>query len=140
MEVTANAIQLVNSRQNILFTETPVKGNQKCIIHREGSGLITLRGLTNQNFARFRITFGGNIAVPEDETPEPISVAVSISGEPIATSTAIISTAIVDRYFNVSSFAIVDVPKGAYSTIAVENTSPIPINVQNANLTVERIA
>lgn len=139
MEVTANAIQLVNSRQNILFTETPILGS-KCIAHREGSGLITLRGLTNQNFARFRVTFNGNIAVPTGQTVGAISVAVAISGEPIATSNSIVTPAAVDEYFNVSSFAIINVPKGCCATISVENTSAIPINVQNANLSVERVA
>jgi hypothetical protein len=45
MEVTANALQTVNAGQNVLFTETAVKGNCS-IVHREGSGLVTLRGLT----------------------------------------------------------------------------------------------
>lgn len=140
MEITANAIQTVALGQNILFTETPISGNLKCIIHREGSGLVTLRGLTNQNFARFHVHFGGNIAIPTGETVGSISIAVAIDGEPIATSTAITTPAAVDEYFNVSSFATINVPRGCCVTIAVENTSTIPINVQNANLTVDRVA
>lgn len=140
MEITANAIQTVNLGQNILFTDTPIWGNNKCIIHREGSGLVTLRGLTNQNFARFHIHFGGNIAVPTGGTVGEIQIAVAIDGEPVATSTAIVTPAAVDEYFNVASFATINVPKGCCVTIAVENTSTIPINVQNANLTVDRVA
>ena len=48
-----------------------------------------------------------------------------------------------DAYFNVTSAAIIDVPKGCCFSISVENVSaagtdtPAPtINVQNANLTV----
>lgn len=138
-EYTATAIQLVGLNQNILFSDTPVAGT-KCIVHREGSGLVTLRGLTNQNFARYKITFGGNIAVPTGETVGAISIAVAISGESIASSNAVVTPAAVDEYFNVASFATINVPKGCCVTIAIENTSTIPINVQNANLIVERVA
>ena len=73
---------------------------------------------------------------------------IAISGEPIATSRAIVTPAAVENYFNVTSTAIITVPKGCCFTVAVENTSApaIPggaapeINVQNANLVVSRIA
>lgn len=82
MEITANALQTVESNQNILFTETAVNGNCS-IIHREGSGLVSMRGLTSQNRARFRVSFGGNIAVPANETAGPISLAIAVNGEAV---------------------------------------------------------
>lgn len=139
MEITSNAIQIVTAGNNVIFTDTAVPG-QKCIMHREGSGLVTLRGITNQCFARFFINFGGNIAVPTGQTVGAISLAISISGEPVNTSSAIVTPAAVDEYFNVSSSLYVTVPKGCCLTIAVENTSDIPINIQNANLIVTRVA
>lgn len=61
MEITANALQTVEANQNVLFTDTAVCGSCS-IIHRDGSGLVTLRALpNNQCRARFRVTFGGNI-------------------------------------------------------------------------------
>ena len=45
-EYTANTAQVVDVNQNILFTDTPVGGSGS-IVHREGSGLVTLRGITN---------------------------------------------------------------------------------------------
>jgi len=45
MEITANALQTVLEDQNVLFTETPVSGNCS-IMHRDGSGLTALRGMT----------------------------------------------------------------------------------------------
>jgi len=45
MEITANAAQIVNVDQNVVFTETAVRGNGS-IMHREGSGIVTLRALT----------------------------------------------------------------------------------------------
>lgn len=46
MELTANAIQEVAVNQSINFTDTVVKGNCS-MLHREGSGLVTLRGITD---------------------------------------------------------------------------------------------
>lgn len=139
MELTANAIQTVLPSQNILFTETPVCG-AKCIQHRVGSGLITLRGLTNQCNARFLVTFGANIAVPNGETVGAISLAIAIDGEPISSSNMIVTPAAVDEYFNVSRSIYITVPKGCCFTIAVENTSTIPVNIQDANIIATRVS
>lgn len=139
MEITANAIQLVQSNQNVLFTETAVAGNSS-IVHREGSGLVSMRGLTQQNRARFRVSFGGNIAIPTDETVGPISLAIAINGEAIPATTMIVTPTVVDAYFNVFSAIFLDVPSGCCSQVSVKNISEIPVNVQNANLIVERVA
>lgn len=139
MEITANAIQLVQSNQNVLFTETAVAGNSS-IVHREGSGLVSIRGLTQQNRARFKVSFGGNIAIPAEETVGPISLAIAINGEAIPSTTMIVTPTVVDAYFNIFSAIFLDVPSGCCSQISVKNISEIPVNVQNANLIVERVA
>ena len=139
MEITANAIQLVQSNQNVLFTETAVAGNSS-IVHREGSGLVSIRGLTQQNRARFKVSFGGNIAVPTGETVGPISLAIAINGEAIPSTTMIMTPTVVDAYFNIFSAIFLDVPSGCCSQVSVKNISEIPVNVQNANLIVERVA
>jgi hypothetical protein len=82
MELTSNALQTVLPNQSVYFTDTPIDGNCS-ILHRSGSGLVTLKGLTNQCRARYRISFGANIAVPTGETVGPISLAIAIEGEPI---------------------------------------------------------
>lgn len=94
-EYTANTAQTVNANNNVLLTSTPVKGSNS-IIHREGSGLVTLRGITQQCRARFKVTFGGNIAVPTGGTAEAISLAIAINGEPITTTTMIETPAAVN--------------------------------------------
>ena len=58
-EFTYVPIQLVDEDENVTFNATPVRGC-KCIDHREGSGIVTLRGLTDCCFARYRVSFGGN--------------------------------------------------------------------------------
>jgi hypothetical protein len=139
MEITANAIQTVASNQNVLFTETPVDGSCS-ILHREGSGLVTLRGITNQCRARFKAFFSGNIAIPTGGTVEPISLAIAINGEAVATTTMIQTPAAVEEYANVASAVYLDVPAGCCLTVSVTNTSDEAINVQNANLIIERVA
>lgn len=140
MEITANAVQTVVEHENVVFTSTSVPGSA-CIIHREGSGLVTLRGLTSgQCRARFRVTFGGNIAVPTGGTAGAISVAIAINGEPVQTSSMIVTPAAVNEYFNVYRSILLDVPRGCCSQVSVENTSGADILVQNANLTIERVA
>lgn len=137
-EYTYAALQTVASGQNVIFTETPVAPS-RCIVHREGSGVVTLRGLTNcQSRARFRVSFGANIAVPDGGTAGAISVALAIAGEPLPASTAIVTPAAVNEFFNVSVDTFIDVSAGCCVTIAVENTSAQAISVQNANLIVTR--
>ena len=148
-EYVYNPIQLVQPNQNVLL-DSSIPCNRGYVIHREGSGILTLRGIVNGCgcFARYQVTFNGNIAVPEDGTVGPIAVALAIDGEPIQTSRAIVTPAAVDEYFNVTSTAIITVPKGCCYTVSVVNASfgetaadpATAINVQNANVVVSRIA
>ena len=140
MEITANAVQTVAAGSNVTFTETPISGNCS-IIHTDGSGLVKLRGLTStQCRARFKVYFGANIAVPTGGTAGAISLALSVDSEPVATTTMIATPAAVGEYFNVSSSIYLDVPACCCSTLGVRNIGTAAINVQNANLIVERVA
>lgn len=139
MEITANALQTVPANQNVLFSETAVAGNYS-IVHREGSGLVSIRGLTQQNRARFRVSFGGNIALPADGTAGPISLAIAINGEAIPTTTMTVTPTAVEAFFNVFSAIFLDVPSGCCSQVSVKNISDVDVDVQNANLIVERVA
>ena len=138
-EFTANALQTVAIGQNVLLTETPVCGSN-CIVHRAGSGNVTLRGITQQCKARYKVSFGGNIAIPTGGTVGSISIAIAIDGEPLASATATATPAAVENFFNVFTAVFIEVPKGCCVTVAVENTSTQAINVQNANMIVERVA
>lgn len=142
-EYTSNAVQTVGVGQNVLFTDAPIPCTKGYVIHREGSGLFTLRGIVNNCngcFARYKVSFGANIAIPTDGTVESISLALAIDGEPIPTSSVISTPAAVEEYDNVYASIFITVPRGCCYTIAVENTSPQAISVQNANLIVERTA
>lgn len=135
-----SATQEVAIGQNILFTETPVCGNCN-IMHRDGSGVVTLRGSNSCcNTAKYKVTFGGNIAVAEGGTVGEISVAIALSGEPLYSATASATPAAEGEFFNVFTQAVISVPCNCCLTVAVENTSAdTAIDVANASLVVERI-
>jgi len=149
-EYAFNPVQIVEPNQNVIL-DTVIPCNKGYVYHREQSGILILRGIVNcpqACFARYQVTFNGNIALPEGATVGPIAVALAIDGEPIQTSRAIITPAAVDEYGNVTSTAIITVPRGCCFTVTVENVSAPAapggvapeINVQNANLVVSRIA
>lgn len=156
-EYAYNPVQLVEPNQNVIL-DTVIPCNKGFVYHRNQSGIVILRGIVNNPsgcFARYQVTFNGNIALPDGATVGPISVALAIDGEPIQTSRAIVTPAATatdpptaENFFNVTSTAIITVPKGCCFSVAVENTSgpatpggvAPEILVQNANVTVSRIA
>lgn len=157
-EFTYNPVQLVQPNQPVVLN-TSIGCPRGYVLHRNESGIVTLRGIVNNpcgNFARYQVTFNGNIAIPDGGTVGPISIALALDGEPILTSRAIVTPAATatdpptqENFFNVTSTAIITVPKCCCFNVSVENTSesatpattPAPaILVQNANLTVTRIA
>ena len=141
-EYVYNPIQEVEDGQNVLLQDS-IPCNRGYVIHRNGSGILTLRGIVNNpcaKFARYKVEFNGNIAIPTGGTAGEISLALAIDGEPLQTSCARVTPTVVNAYFNVTSVANITVPDGCCLTISIENTSGVPINVQNANLTVDRTA
>lgn len=138
-EFTNANIVSVAAGQNVPLTETAVTG-KPCIVHREGAGIVTLRGLTQQCKARFRVAFGANIAIPTGGTVEDITAALAINGEALNSATAIVTPAAVENYFNIYVSAIVEVPKGCCVTVAMKNTSAQAVSFANSNMTVDRIS
>ena len=142
VELTANAAQTVASGQNVLFTDSPVKCNRGYVVHRDGAGLVTLRGFCGgcSNFARYKVLFIGNISIPTGGTVESISVALSLGGEAIQQTTATVTPAAAGSTFNVATAAFVDVPRNCCASLAIKNISAQAISVANANLMIERVA
>ena len=138
-EFTNANIVSVAAGQNVPLTETAVTG-KPCIVHREGAGIVTLRGLTQQCKARFKVSFGANIAIPTGGTVEAITAALVINGEALNSATATVTPAAVENYFNIYVSAIVEVPKCCCVTVAMENTSAQAVSFANSNMTVDRIS
>lgn len=150
-EFLANAVQEVALNAPIIFTAS-IPCTKGYVYHEDETGNFILRGIVNNQcncFAHYQVTFNGNIAIPESGTVAPIAVAITVNGEPRLTSRAIITPAAVNEYGNVTSTAIIKVPKGCCFSLSVDaipastdpTVTPAPvINVQNANLTIARIA
>lgn len=144
-EYSAAGLQAVAPNQNVLFNETPVGGGN-CIMQREGSGLITLRGMVRNGGcncgrkARYKVTFGANIAVPAGGTAGAISLAIALNGETVPSTEMIVTPAAVAEFFNVGASIFVEVPVGCCTQLSIKNTSTQDVSVQNANVIVERVA
>lgn len=148
-EYLANAVQSVALNSPIVFSAS-IPCTRGCVYHEDETGIFTLRGITNNCFARYQVVFNGNIAIPEGGEVTPIAIAITVQGEQRPASRAIFVPAAVDTYGNVTSTAIITVPKGCCFTLAVDYVdattddpavTPTPlIEVQNANLVITRIA
>lgn len=148
-EYLANSgVQTVDLNAPIIFTAS-IPCNKNYIYHEDETGIFILKGNTNNCFARYQLTFNGNIALPTGSTVTPIALAIAVNGEPRTSSRAIFTPAAVDEYGNVTSTAIVTVPRGccfsasirAVSGVTNATDEPAPtINVINANLVINRIA
>ncbi len=146
-EYLANSPQPVSLNDPVLFTAS-IPCTKGYLYHEDDTGIFILRGITPNCFARYQVTFNGNIALPEGGTVGPIAVAIAVNGEPRPTSRAIFTPAAVDEYGNVTSTAIITVPRGCCFSLSVRSVSavaptetPAPtINVQNANLVINRVA
>ena len=149
-EYLANAVQAVGLNAPIVFTAS-IPCTKGCVYHEDETGIFILKGVTNNCFARYQLVFNGNIALPTDAAEiVPIAIAIAVNGEERPTSRAIFTPAAVDEYGNVTSTCIVTVPKGCCfsasvravdATVLDATTDPATaINVQNANLVINRIA
>ena len=145
---------LANGRQSIPLN-TPIeftasipctRGN---VLHENGTGIFILKGNTNQCFATYKVTYTGNIAITEGGTVTPIATALVVNGEPRLVSRAISTPAAAEEFNNVTSTAIIKVPRGCCFTLAVEyvsgitdgTTVPTPVIDQiNGSVDINRIA
>ena len=147
-EYLANAVQEIALNAPAIFTAS-IPCRRGYIYHEDETGIFILRGITNQCFATYQVTFNGNIAIPEGGTAGPIAVAITVNGEPRLTSKAVFTPAAVEEFGNVTSTAIIRVPRGCCFSLSVESVpattdptaTPAPvIEMQNANLVINRIA
>lgn len=147
-EYSANAVQTVNPGETVVFTEAPVPCNRGFVRHRDGSGSFLLSGFVpntgcgcrcnRKNTADYLVDFGANIAIPTGQAVGPISLAIVIDNSTVPATTMTVTPAAVEEFFNVSRAANAQIWRGCCETVAVRNTSDIPILVQNANILFSR--
>lgn len=154
-EFLYNPVQEVALNAPILF-DTSIPCNRGNVYHEGQTGNFILKGVRSNNggcgcnqFAQYQVTFNGNIAIHTGGTVTPIAVAITVNGEPRLTSRAIFTPAAVAEYGNVTSTAIIKVPRCCCFSLSVDavpattdpTVTPAPvIEVQNANLTITRIS
>lgn len=150
-EFLYNDIQEVSLYSPVLFRAS-IPCNRGYVYHEDETGNFILKGVVNNGcakYAHYQVTFNGNIAIPTGGTVTPIAISLSVNGEPRLTSRAIYTPAAVEEYGNVTSTAIIKVPRGCCFNLGIESipasadptVTPAPvIDVQNANLTIARIA
>lgn len=142
--------QNVGASQNVLLNSR-IPCNCGFVLHREGSGIITLRGIVNnpwERFARYQIVYQANIALPTGAVAtSPIALSIAINGESDNASLAISTPGVVEQYNSVGGATFVDVPRGCCYTISLKNSVASadagyvqqPILVQNANVVIDRV-
>lgn len=137
IELIQTAVVTVPVRQTVPFNETVVKSG--CAeLHRAGAANVRL-----VKSGRYLITFSGNIAVPTGETVGEISLGIAADGSVMPGSIMRATPAAVEQYFNVSTQHYIDVPDCCGNVccvdVSVQNTSDIPVLVDNANVTAVRV-
>lgn len=151
-EFLYNEVQTVALYSPVIF-RTSIPCNKGLVYHEDETGNFILSGANNSNccnrYAHYQVTFNGNIAIPEGAEVTPIAIALTVNGEPRYVSRAIFTPAEAEEYGNVTSTAIIKVPRCCCFSLGIEavpastdpEVTPAPlIDVQNANLTIARIA
>ena len=146
-EYLANAVQQVSNNAPIIFSAS-IPCTKGYVYHEDETGIFILRGITaGQCYATYQITFNGNVALPTGATVVPIAISIMVNGEQRQTSKAIYTPAAVEDFGNLTSTAIIKVPRGCCFSLSIDavpaNTVDTPadvIEVQNANLVINRIA
>ena len=143
-----NAVQNVALNNPIIFSAS-IPCTKGYVYHEDETGNFILRGATPNCFARYQITFNGNVAIPTGGAVTPVAVAITLNGDARPTSRAIFVPAAVNTYGNLTSTAIITVPRGCCFNVSVRYvaadedpaTTPTPVvSVQNAYLVISRIA
>lgn len=148
-EYLAVADQNVALNSPFIFSAS-IPCNRGNVYHEDETGVFILRGITNgQCYATYQVTVNGNVAIPTGGAITPIAIGIVTNGEVRPSSKAIYTPTEVEAFGNLTSTAIIKVPKGCCFSLSVEYVSgtddptvtPTPvITGQNMNLTIARIA
>lgn len=151
-EFLYNPTQSVSLNAPVLF-DTSIPCSKGNVYHEGNTGNFILKGASSNcgcnQFAQYQVTFNGNVAIPTGGAISPIAIALSVNGEPRLTSKAVFTPTAVEEQGNLTSTAIIKVPRCCCFSLSVDyvpasadpTVTPTPvIEVSNANLTIARIA
>lgn len=147
-EFTYIPSQTVPYRQAAALNSTRFQCSKGYILHREGSGIVTLRGIVNNpcsNYATYEVSFSGNIALSTGAAVGEIDAALTLNGEILQETLAAATPVAVGDRWHVSGIATIEVPRGCCASVSVENVSQLTgttypnIDFTNLNVVAKRI-
>lgn len=109
--------------------------------HRQGSGVVRLRGRNNRCNQKsiFDLSFNGNVTSGTAGTE--VQLAMAIDGTPLAETTMIETIGTADSYQNLGARTYLSVCPGEDVTLTVVNTGSTALTLDaNAALTARRVA
>lgn len=138
-EYSFPTVQVVETGDNVLFTNGYRCCKKGYVQHRDSSGIFTLKGAGCK--ALYKVQLDANIAISAGGTVEPISLSITLDGEVLNNAVATVTPTVTEAFFSISRTVYVEVSCGCCVTISVENTSDTTdIDVVNANLIIDRVA
>lgn len=132
---TYPALQTIAAGGNVLLN--PVSCQCGCgAVRQTETGVIRLSGICGRQKTQYHIMFDANVAIPAGGTVGPITISILLDGVALPASSAIVTPAAAGDLWHISLNDLVDVCFGDSVTIGIRNDSGVPINMQNAILTV----
>ena len=116
-EYLANTEQSVALNAPVIFTAS-IPCNRGYVYHEDETGIFILRGITNNCFARYQVTFNGNVAIPTGGEVTPIAVGITINGVVIPDSVAIVTPTAVEDVWHINTSTTVTVPCGCCLSVS----------------------
>lgn len=141
-EYVTTADQNVALDSPILFNNVSIPCNSGSVLPI-APGIITLRGNTNNRFARYDVGLNVNIQIPTGGAVTPIAVGIKLNGVTLPESVAIITPAAVAQYQHIYTEATVTVPRGCCFEISaayVDGTEDDSTVTPTPTITVRRAA
>lgn len=134
----------------IPFNVVSIPCNKGCVVP-VATGVLTLKGNTSNNFARYEVTVQGNVAIPTGGTVTPIAVAITINGVEIPDSIAIVTPGATEDVWHINTSTVITVPCGCCISVsaayvdateddATVTPTPSIFVRRGASITVNRIA
>lgn len=142
--------QNVALNNTIPFDTVSIPCNTGCVVPIT-TGVLTLKGKTNNKFARYDVRLQGNIAIPEGGAVTPIAVAITLNGVAIPESVAIVTPSATEEFWHINTTVPITVPCGCCVSVsatyvdateddATVTPTPSILVRRQASLTVNRIA
>lgn len=129
-EFTRVESQTVAANANVIFNATAVPCGCGKIVHRDGSGLFTLKGKH-----RYYISFDANISGATADTA--VELSITDNGEAIPGARMIVTPSAANALNNVSKTIEFPIITCCCHNISVKNTGAATVTVQDANIVIK---